>query len=68
MKTESKTAATKRDGADIAFGVLPSLIRYQLRQVRIASCHLAMVYAIVRQLNEHSFSYDGTGDDMRLYC
>jgi DNA-binding MarR family transcriptional regulator len=36
MKTKSKTAAAKRDGADIAFGVLPSLIGYQLRQAQLA--------------------------------
>src|SRR5471030_2920030 len=34
MKT--KTTATKRDGADIAFGVLQSLIGYQLRQAQLA--------------------------------
>jgi|PersoiStandDraft_1058852.scaffolds.fasta_scaffold04036_2 DNA-binding MarR family transcriptional regulator len=36
MKTKSKTAAAKRDAADIAFGVLPSLIGYQLRQAQLA--------------------------------
>jgi DNA-binding MarR family transcriptional regulator len=36
METKSKRAATKRDGADIAFGVLPGLIGYQLRQAQLA--------------------------------
>lgn len=36
MKTKPKTTVTKRDGADIAFGVLPSLIGYQLRQAQLA--------------------------------
>jgi DNA-binding MarR family transcriptional regulator len=36
MKTKSRTAASKRDGSDIALGVLPSLIGYQLRQAQLA--------------------------------
>jgi DNA-binding MarR family transcriptional regulator len=36
MNTKSRTAASKPDGAGIAFGVLPSLIGYQLRQAQLA--------------------------------
>ncbi len=36
MKTKPGTAASKRGAADIAFGVLPSLIGYQLRQAQLA--------------------------------
>ena len=36
MRTKSKTPSPKRDPADIAFGVLPSLIGYQLRQAQLA--------------------------------
>jgi len=36
MKTKFHTTAGKHDVADIAFGVLPSLIGYQLRQAQLA--------------------------------
>ena len=36
MKTKPKAAVTKRENADIAFGVLPSLVGYQLRHAQLA--------------------------------
>jgi hypothetical protein len=60
-------AATRRDSVDISSRKCfhaKTLQTYRKRNMSTVSCLLAVVYAILIALNEHSFSADVGGDGM----